>query len=575
MSVLRLISLGAALAACSGAVFSALAAPDPDQIGTGELAAAGTLSGNYLAARHAEYVGDDRAAADFMSELLTRDVDEPEVRRRAFLHLIAAGRVEEALPLAEDITDGGHIALLAAVVRAAKAIRNDDFDKAEMLLSLDRPGSLGDILLPMLQAWVAHGQGDLDKAMNSLSRLAEETGLQLFHDLHAALIYDAAGRNEKAETAYIRAMGDEDAAPLRVLQAYVSFLARNGRVDEAAALIESLEGAEENALLVTIARDNLARGELAQAMIKSTRAGMAEALFEVATAVRQERADDVALVLAQLALYMNPEFLVGRILVAELLEETGQLRASIDAYEKIVPGSPVDWEVRIRIADLLAEAGDVDEAIAQLQAIAEERTDRPEALIRLGHIFRSEERFAEAVAAYDQAAARIPIIERQHWTLLYARGIALERVKEWPRAEKDFLRALEFNPDQPFVLNYLGYSWVDQGMNLKRALEMIERAVELRPRDGYIVDSLGWALYRLGDFDGAVKHLEQAVELRPADPVINDHLGDAYWRVGRKREARFQWHRALSFDPEEEEIGKIESKLEDGLPDEEPTERES
>ncbi|MBT7941846.1 MAG: tetratricopeptide repeat protein, partial [Alphaproteobacteria bacterium] len=180
---------------------------------------------------------------------------------------------------------------------------------------------------------------------------------------------------------------------------------------------------------------------------------------------------------------------------------------------------------------------------------------------------RGKERFTEAVEAYDQAFGRIKALEPRHWTLLYARGIALERSKQWPRAEADFLSALKFKPDQPYVLNYLGYTWIDKGLYLDRAQAMIGKAANLRPNDGYVIDSLGWGHFMLGNFKKAVVELERAVELRPQDPIINSHLGDAYWRVGRKREATFQWNRSLSLDPEEDLISEINRKLKSGLGD--------
>ena len=183
----------------------------------------------------------------------------------------------------------------------------------------------------------------------------------------------------------------------------------------------------------------------------------------------------------------------------------------------------------------------------------------------MGDLLRGKDRFAEAEAAYTRAIQRLPKVERSDWRLLYARGITYERTKRWPQAEADLLKALELEPDQPFVLNYLGYSWVDQGLNLDRAKAMLHRAVELRPDDGFIVDSLGWAYYRLGESDKAVTYLERAVELEPGDPVLNDHLGDVYWRVGRQREARFQWQRALTFKPEPDAVAAIQAKLANGL----------
>ena len=199
--------------------------------------------------------------------------------------------------------------------------------------------------------------------------------------------------------------------------------------------------------------------------------------------------------------------------------------------------------------------------------MVETESARADVLVKLGDILRSNKRFGESVEAYDMAIEHIGAIKERHWILLYSRGIALERSKQWSRAEKDFLAALKLHPNQPYILNYLGYSWVDQGINLDRAKAMIERAVKLRPNDGYIVDSLGWALFRIREFPVAVQHLERAVELRPQDPTINDHLGDAYWRVGRRNEARFQWHRSLSLGPEPDQAVRIRSKIKDGLAD--------
>ena len=190
------------------------------------------------------------------------------------------------------------------------------------------------------------------------------------------------------------------------------------------------------------------------------------------------------------------------------------------------------------------------------------------AQVTLGDILRSKKRFGEAVTAYDEAirrAAASGLPER--WALFYDRGVALERSGEWARAEADLLHALEMKPDQPLVLNYLGYSWIDQGINLDEGMKMIRRAVDQRPDDGYIVDSLGWAFYRIGNFEDAVKNLERAIDLKPEDPTINDHLGDAYWRVGRTLEAKFQWAHARDLKPEAEELPKIEAKIANGLPD--------
>jgi Flp pilus assembly protein TadD len=239
---------------------------------------------------------------------------------------------------------------------------------------------------------------------------------------------------------------------------------------------------------------------------------------------------------------------------------------SLAVLAEIAPGTPYYWSAKLRGAVNLDTLERSDEAIAQLKAMARENPELIGADIQLGDILRNKKRYAEAVTAYDEAirqAAAAALPER--WQLFYDRGVALERSGQWPRAEGDLLHALDLKAEQPLVLNYLGYSWIDRGENLERGLKMIEKAVELRPEDGYIIDSLGWAHYRMGDHARAVEYLEKAIELVPEDPTINDHLGDAYWQTGRLVEARYQWRRALQFGPLENEIKPIEAKLERGL----------
>nr|WP_255542786.1 tetratricopeptide repeat protein [Azospirillum sp. INR13] len=225
------------------------------------------------------------------------------------------------------------------------------------------------------------------------------------------------------------------------------------------------------------------------------------------------------------------------------------------------------WTARMREADSLARMNRNDDAIAVLKALSAERPERTDAVTRLGDIYRYAKRYDEAIPAYTTALERIGAPQERHWPLLYARAMSYEKTKQWPQAEADLQTALTLRPDEASLLNFLGYSWIDRGEHLDKARAMVERAVELRPRDGYIVDSLGWALYKLGDFEGAVAKLERAVELKPGDPTINDHLGDAYWRAGRRNEARFQWMRALRNADEDTDKAGIQAKLDEGLAD--------
>jgi tetratricopeptide (TPR) repeat protein len=301
-------------------------------------------------------------------------------------------------------------------------------------------------------------------------------------------------------------------------------------------------------------------------MINSAAAGMAEGFFDIASILPKDRAGEIVLIYSRLALYLRPDFPMAQLLLADIYEAFGRFSEAAQIHRSIDHSGAYGWAARLRLADEIYELGDVDGATALLGKMAEERTDRSDALVRLGNILRYEERYVDSVAAYDQALGRIGEVSDDNWTILYSRGISLERSNRWERAEQDFLKALELEPDQPFVLNYLGYSWVEKGKNLSEARGMLERAVAQRQDDGFIVDSMGWALYKLGEFTDSVVYLERAVALRPQDPVINDHLGDAYWRVGRRAESRIQWTRTLGLEPDDGLRTQIQQKLDQGLP---------
>jgi Flp pilus assembly protein TadD len=353
--------------------------------------------------------------------------------------------------------------------------------------------------------------------------------------------------------------------PLRMVEVIAGFFERRGKTEEAQSLYRDYATENPDSYYGEMLVKRAKEGRKAPPVAANGREGLAEALFHFGSALQQDRNADIALVLGRLALYLKPDLPVAQVMVANILDAQRRYEEANQVYQSISPKSWLTWSSRLRVAANLEAMEKIAEAEAALRAMAKELPDRTDALLQLGSLMRAKERFAEAVTVYDDAVKRMAKAEQRHWTLFYARGIALERSKQWSRAEADFLRALELQPDQPYVLNYLGYSWVDQGINLDRGMEMIRKAVEQRPTDGYIVDSLGWAHYRLKNYDKAVEHLERAVELRPVDPTINDHLGDAYWQVGRQIEARFQWQRAQGLKPEPDLAAQIVRKLREGL----------
>ena len=300
----------------------------------------------------------------------------------------------------------------------------------------------------------------------------------------------------------------------------------------------------------------------------TAQAGAAEALYGLGASLGRRGGEDLGLVYLQLGLYLAPNHPLALLSLADLYEALKKPELAIDVYKRVPANSPLHRNAAIQMAANLDTLNRVDEAEKQLDALIKERPKDIEAIMALGNVQRGHKKFAECADTYGKGIATIAHPEKANWVIYYFQGICYERSHNWPKAEADLKEALKLFPEQPHVLNYLGYSWIDQGVNLDDGMAMIKRAVQQRPDDGYIVDSLGWAFFRLGNYPEAVKQLERAIELKPEDPTINDHLGDAYWRIGRVLEARFQWAHARDLKPDPEDLPKIEEKLKNGMPEE-------
>ena len=530
-------------------------------------APAGDMSplGAYLAGRHAQQQHDYSAAAHYIGRALAADPGNSELVRRAFLFRVGSGDITEALPLATRIADldrRSGIADLVLVMQAMKAGRYDEALTRAQALPKD---GVERFATPLLSAWAEIGLGKPDAAVAMLSRAKQPNAIPELTTFHLALIADRADRIDEAAKNYDKLTGAASHMTWRSVELAGNFFERHQRDEAARRLYERLRGEPENGAVVDAAIVRLESGSIPKRLIVTPQDGAAEALFDLASILNARETLDVALIHVRLALYLKPDFPIAQLLLAELEEQLGHHTQALALYRAVDRASPLSWSARLREAAMLDGLGRIDEAVALLREMAGERPRDRQPMIELGDILRSHDRFGEAVIAYDDAFARIGKDGTRDWRLYYGRGIALERARHWSRAEADFRHALALEPQQPLVLNYLGYSWIDQGMHLDEALKMVERAVSLRPNDGYIVDSLGWAYFRLGNYAKATENLERAIELVPEDPTINDHLGDAYWRSGRRLEARFQWNRALQFKPEQGDIAKIEAKLQHGL----------
>ncbi len=523
-----------------------------------------SLSGNYLAGVFASKARDTEAAAEFIANALKTDPDNPELITRAFMLELGKGAIFKAEKHAERVikNDGRH--RIARMVLALKELRQDNQDAAREHLTHSAYTPIGQLSSALVTGWSWAASGDLDRAILALRKLESTESFAVYQAFHSALIADFVDAIDRARSFYERTY-ENAGGSLRVVQAYASFLERNGERDKALEVLRKFQTTTSGHPLVRAELERIEAGRPAKPMIGTARDGAAEAMFGLASALTDQSGVDLALLYAQLSIHTRPDFALVRTLLGDVYEDTKRHNNAIAAYEAVPKSSPLRPNAEIRIAVNYDRIGKQGIAETKLIKQIELRKGDHQPSLMLGNLQRGHEKFAEAIPNYTRAIKNIGKIENKHWTLFYFRGISYERTKQWSLAETDFKKALELRPEQPLVLNYLGYSWIEQGAHLTEALGMIERAVELRPNDGYIVDSLGWAHYKLKNFEDAVKNLERAVELKPQDPVINDHLGDAYWRIGRKLEARFQWLHARANKPELDVLKKIEQKLKSGL----------
>jgi tetratricopeptide (TPR) repeat protein len=568
------LALTGALSACAEDILPSgggqtagdiLIAAAAGQVGSDALPPGGSPYGSYLAGLYAGSQRDLSVAADFMLESLSYDPDSEQLLNRAFMLVAGDGRHAEAVDLGRRIAARNREHGLVAMTLVVDAVVRDAPAQAEAAMAELPEKGLSTVTVPLVGAWLQIAKGDVDAALEAAAPLKDRNGFGVFYGLHVALMQDVGGREAAAREAYDAVLHLAGEPTLRLALVAGNFFERSGNLDRAREVYRSFLERNPNALLAIAALQRVDAGGAPESEVANAAEGVAEALFNLASLLSKERAEEVALIHAHLALRLKPDFTVARILIGEILQGQDRSREAIAAYRAIPGDSPFSWMVRLRIAEELERLDATEEAVAELEGLAELRPDRFEPLFRLGNMLRAKERFEAAAAAYDRAIERVAEPRREHWTMFYFRGIARERTENWALAEADFLQALDLEPEQPFVMNYLAYSWIEKKLHLDRAKGMLVRAVELRPDDGYIVDSLGWVYFRLGEYSKGVTYLERAVELRPQDPVINDHLGDAYWRVGRHQEARFQWRRALSLGPEEADAPLIEKKIDNGL----------
>ena len=564
---LHVITTFAAILASGFALPAVAAVGDtPPPAATAKGAEVRSLLGSYLAGRLARGQHDTTAAALYYREALTRDPGNDVLVEHAFLMEATEGNWQRTEVLARQLIASQPTHRTAHAFMGLVDFKAQRYAEAQEHFKAANANPIGELTSTLALAWTLQSEGKTSDALATLDSPKQPEWAQYYLRYHRALLADVAGRSVEARAAYDR-MPKNDQRTLRVVLAYARHAAHMGDAKQALNVLKTLYDKAKNDghPVAKALYEQVEAGERVDLLVATPTEGLSEAFYGLGEALAGEGGISVGAVYLQFALYLTPAQPFALATLASAYEATKRYDAAIAAYDRIPKGSSMQSSIEIRKAMNLNQLEDFDGAQKLLEQIATANPQDIRPLDALGGIMRAQKRYAEAAEYYTRAIALIDKPEAKHWAYYYSRGTCYERLKKWSAAEADLQQSLKLSPDQSLALNYLGYTWIDQNRNLKQGLALIEKAVRQKPDDGYIVDSLGWAYYRMGNYKEAAKFLERAVELRPEDPVLNDHLGDAYWRVGRQREARFQWDQALTLKPEPEDADKIRRKLQRGL----------
>ncbi len=511
---------------------------------------------DFLVSQFAAHQGDPARAAASMADALAGDPTNPELREDAFVLALLAGDTK-ATQLAKSLPTNP----LAQLLLATRAAHDGNWQQAELIYAELPHQALADAIRPLLLAWAQQAQGESDRAMDTLQPAIASGKLGAIAPLHAALLADAAHRDGLAQRLYTDLTHGQSQPSLQFAQIFASWQARSGDMKAAHATIDSaVAGAPE----LGIAEPRLIAA-LDHAHAPAPLHGLAMALVEVAAAADSQTSHEVSELLVQVALTAEPGMTDAHLLASEIAATHKQMALAASELEAVSPDDPLAPVVQLRLANLYARQDRLADAVRVLDKLSAAYPRRPEPLAQLGDVLADQKKLPEAIDAYDRSIALLRHPQSADWVVFYSRGTALERAHQWPRAQADMNRALELSPDQPFVLNFLGYAMTERNEDLPAAREMIEKALHARPNDGAIVDSLGWVALRQGDTKEALRLLEKAAELEPEDPSITGHLGDAYWNAGRHVEAEDQWRRALVLKPDADEQARIAARLKEVL----------
>ena len=526
-----------------------------------ELASAS--SGAYLAGRQAISDHNFVTASKFKARSISVDPENSKLLEGLMISFISQGSVDDAISIAKVYTEKGNSSQISQMILSASMIK--DGKKKAALDFIKEAAETTPILQDLLSGWMLMGLYDEVNANRIFDKVAQVKGMEQFANFHRALAQLSIGELDQAEKTFSLIHTDQRNPTRRSIIYHTKILLSLGKFQEAQDLLEKWFGPTFDPEIEEIFAYASSGKLYSESSFPNPSSAVAEVFYSIAKLISKEVDPAFTLIYSRLAQYLDLNHADSTLMTADLLVDLAQYNLAIKEYEKLSKSQPQIYASELGRAEALRVSGKVMEAIEVLIELTRQYPNSANGFRTLGNHYRRLEVYDKAEVSYGEAIKLYTAKGDADWFLYYVRGITRERLDIWELAEKDFRKALSLNPNQPQVLNYLGYSLIEKNSNLEEALDMIERAVKASPDSGYIVDSLGWGYYKLGRYKKALPNLERAAELMPIDPIINDHLGDVYWMVGRKTEAEFQWRRALSFDPEEEDVDRIKKKLKVGL----------
>ena len=520
--------------------------------------------GGYLAGRHALSTKDFDAASTYLSRAIEDDLENPELLNGLISVQVSLGDIGAAKISSDNLDLLGVQTQLSNMVKIAIQLRNRDFDNAKQ--QIENEQGINPLLDKIVTGWAFADEGNFENAETIFDEIGKGSSLAQFSQMQKASMLAAYGRYESALNTIENLEKNSNRISIDARALKVQLLLKLDNKEEATEYFSKIFGDGVNSDAANLrmqVEDHPNAYSIEESL--SLEAGIAYAFYAIADILKDDADPNTALLYVRLAQHLNENSQKAILLAADLLEQMGQYDLAVVEYAKISPSSSYFLSSELGRVGALRDGGKTEAALEVLYYLSREFSGIGIVHNSLGDFLRREERYSEAKIAYDRAVDIYRENNNVSWVVLYARGITHERLQEWDKAESDFRNALTINPDQANVLNYLGYSLIDRGEKLDEAMTMIEKAVSLQPESGYIVDSLAWGLFKLGQYETAIPHMEKAAELMPVDPIVTDHLGDLYWAVGRQLEAKFQWRRALSFDPELKDANRIREKLRIGL----------